>query len=264
MREDRAIQTVSDIKARLQDIDRDSFEVLERALSADARKGVIQALESARKRLDAQDAEKQRLLSLYSFEAEVAEGKLVVGLDEVGRGSLAGPLAVAALVLPTDIIIEGLNDSKKILPHKRKLIAHEIKKHALACELSYIAADEIDAVGMSACLRVAFTRALASVEASGFYPEVILLDGNSLSLDARERNIIKGDGRCASIAAASIVAKVERDAYMEQLAAHYPEYGFEANKGYGSGDHIAAIKQHGLCPEHRKSFCTSFLQESLF
>ena len=117
---------------------------------------------------------------------------------------------------------------------------------------------------MSACLRRAFCRAVERVEAAGVHPDVILLDGNPLHLDERECNLIKGDARSASIAAASIIAKVERDALMVKLGERYPEYDFASNKGYVSAEHIDAIKRLGLTPVHRASFCTSLAQQSLF
>lgn len=243
---------------------RAEFEVLERALCADTRKGVLNALESARKRLTDQEVEEARLDALYAFEYDLSAGKLTVGLDEVGRGPLAGPLAVGAVVLDQSVRIEGLDDSKRIPEARRIEIAHEIKKHALAWTVQYIEPDEIDAAGMTLSLRMAFTRAVAAIEAAGQIPECILLDGNPLHLDPREVNVIKGDSKCASIAAASIVAKVERDALMVGYAREYPSYGFERCKGYASPDHVAAIKQFGLTPLHRRSFCGSFMQESLF
>ncbi|MGI6106186.1 MAG: ribonuclease HII [Raoultibacter sp.] len=258
------IQTVDDIKARLQNADQEELAVMERALEADTRKGVIVALERARRRIEAQQREEQRLRSLYEYEDSLTAGKMALGLDEVGRGSVAGPLAVGAVVLNKDSHICGLDDSKKIAAPMREAIAAEIKEKAVFWTVCYVEAEEIDAVGMSACLRIAFRRAIAACETSGVIPETILLDGNALSLDEREINVVKGDARCASIAAASIVAKVERDSLMKSLAEKYPAYGFDASKGYASADHIAAIQTYGLSPQHRKSFCTSFLQEKLF
>ena len=117
---------------------------------------------------------------------------------------------------------------------------------------------------MTASLLLAFRRAVAHIEEAGVHPDVVLLDGNPLRLDEREVNVVKGDGKCASIAAASIVAKVERDALMCRYAEEYPEYGFDACKGYASAAHIEAIKRYGLTPIHRATFCTAFTQASLF
>lgn len=256
--------TVAEIKLRLQKADEAELAVLERSLIADTRKGVKAALQTARRRVEAQAAEERRLAGMYNFERTLTEGALAVGLDEVGRGPLAGPLAVGAVVLPDDVRIAGLNDSKQIKPGDREVIAAQIKQKALAWTVQYVEAPDIDALGMTASLIDAFTRAIAVIEKAGVSPEVVLLDGNPLHLDKREINVVKGDGKCASIAAASIVAKVDRDALMRTYAERYPEYGFDSCKGYASAAHIEAIKKHGLCPIHRATFCHAFVQESLF
>ncbi len=260
-------QTVADIRRRLQIADEQEFAVLERSLVADTRKGVRDAVEVARRRIEAERAERERLSGLYAYQQELADehnATLVVGLDEVGRGPLAGPLAVGAAVLPPDPLIDGLNDSKQLKPQQRERIAKAIKQTALAWTVEFIEAADIDACGMTASLVMAFRRAVAHIEQAGFVPDLILLDGNPLHFDKREINIVKGDGKCASIAAASILAKVERDALMCDLAKQYPEYGFDVCKGYASPAHIEAIKRYGLTPIHRATFCTAFTQETLF
>ena len=259
--------TVQEIKAQLAVADEAKFAVLERALAADTRKGVRQAVEVARRRLQAEAVERERLAGLYSFQREIAEsrgGKVILGLDEVGRGCVAGPLAVGGVVLSDDCVIEGLNDSKQIPAPKRERIAEQVKERAVAWTVQYVQPDIIDAVGMTASLVNAFRSAIAAIEEMDVVPDVVLLDGNPLHLDSREVNVIKGDARCASIAAASVVAKVTRDALMCELAHEYPQYGWGECKGYASAKHIEAIKTYGLSPLHRASFCTSFLQESLF
>ena len=261
---DQRRQTVQDIVSRLQKADAESFAVLERSLASDTRKGIQQALKRARHRLQAQAAEQQRLEELYTLQAQAADGGVSVGLDEVGRGPLAGPLTVAAVVLPEAPHIAHLNDSKQLSASRREEVAAAVKDVAIAWSVQHIAPEDIDDAGMSACLRRAFGRAVAAVETAGVAIDVVLLDGNPLHFDVRERTFIKGDARLACIAAASVVAKVERDELMTQAAQTYPVYGFDRNKGYGSAEHIAAIKKYGLCPLHRRSFCHSFVQESLF
>ena len=259
--------TVQEIRNMLAQADAATFNVLERSLLADQRKGVQQALAVARRRLQAQQVEHERIERLYAYQRQLAQqrdAQVVVGLDEVGRGSIAGPLAVGAVVLPDDVPIEGLNDSKQVLPEKRREIAQAIKDVALAWTVQYIEPSVIDATGMTASLVMAFRRALQAIEAMGVQPDIVLLDGNPLRMDPREVNVVKGDTRCASIAAASIIAKVERDDLMCAYAQQYPAYGWDECKGYASPHHIAAIKEHGLTPLHRVSFCTSFMQESLF
>ena len=149
-------------------------------------------------------------------------------------------------------------------PEKRERIAKEVKEIALAWDIEHIAPAFIDEHGMSASLRTAFARAVAAVEGRGFVLDCVLLDGNPLGIDSREHNVVKGDAKCASIAAASIIAKVERDALMCEYAEQFPGYGFESNKGYASAEHISAILELGLSPLHRASFCRAWTQESLF
>ena len=256
--------TISDIKERLQKVDQKNFDILERSLAADTRKGVQNALKATKARLETEHLEEMRLQKMYDFEHGLCDGGVCVGMDEVGRGPIAGPLAIGAVVLPPNPMIQKLNDSKKIKEALREEIALEIKKHALAWNVQYIEAEEIDAAGMSICLRMAFTRALQAIEAKGIPFDKVLVDGNPLGIDSREINVIKGDGCCASIAAASIVAKVERDHLMKEYARQFPQYGFDSCKGYASSEHIAALKKYGFSPIHRKSFCTNFFQETLF
>lgn len=259
--------TVPEIRRKLQQATAEEFAVLERSLVADTRKGVRQAVEVARRRIEAEAAEAARLAGLYAFERELAAergGSVVLGLDEVGRGPLAGPLAVGGVVLDHGDMIAGLNDSKQVPADEREDVAAAVRERALAWTVQYVEPAEIDRMGMTAALRDAFGRAIAAVEESGVAVDVVLLDGNPLHLDKREVNVVKGDGKCASIAAASLVAKVARDRLMEEYDAQYPGYGFVGNKGYGSEAHMAAIREKGLCPIHRRSFCGAFAQESLF
>jgi ribonuclease HII len=257
-------QTAASIAQRFRHADEAEFAVLERSFAADTRKTVQAAMAAARKRLDALAAERERVSAMYALQREIAKGGVCVGLDEVGRGPLAGPLAVGAVVLPETPLIGGLNDSKQVKPGNREALAARIREHALAWTVCYVEPCDIDAAGMGASLRVAFTRAIREIEAQGIALDAILLDGSPLHLDVRERSIVKGDAKCASIAAASIVAKVARDELMVQYDREYPQYGFAANKGYGSTEHQRAIREHGLCPIHRASFCSSLLQDTLF
>ncbi|MDO4443574.1 MAG: ribonuclease HII [Slackia sp.] len=257
-------QTLAEIRAVLGAANEEEWAEWSRLLEHDERKGVKQALASARRRLDAASAEEKRLAGMYDFQREMAGGSLAAGLDEVGRGPVAGPLTVAAVVLPDEPRIAGLNDSKQIKPECRDDIAAEVKRCALAWSIEHIPPAWIDEHGMAASLRTAFSRALAAVDTQLGGIDCVLLDGNALGLDPRERNVVKGDARCASIAAASVIAKVERDAMMREYAKAYPAYGFDSNKGYASAEHIAAIEKHGLSPLHRATFCRAWTQESLF
>lgn len=257
-------QTAASIANRYRLADEREYQVLEQCFAADTRKTVQNARKAARKRLDAEIEEKVRSRKMYEFQSSLAQGGVVVGLDEVGRGPLAGPLCVAAVVLPEEPIIMGLNDSKQLTHQRREELSQTILEQCRAWSIQFIEPHEIDAAGMSSSLRVAFRRAIADIESQGVSVDVVLLDGNPMKIDDREINVIKGDGKCASIAAASIIAKVARDSLMVSHAAEYPEYGFDSNKGYGSAQHIEAIEKFGLTPLHRVSFCGAFTQDSLF
>lgn len=263
--------SIDEVAAMLDGCDRDTFESCREALRSDTRKGIVSLLARAEKRLAAEEAEMARLEGMYAHERALAEARgaaVWVGLDEVGRGPLAGPVAAGAVVLDAGTRIPGLNDSKQVPPEARKQIARRIKDEAIAWAVSFVDNGFIDAHGMTAALRRAFSEVLASVEQrlcqAGMAVDLVLLDGNPLGFDAREVNVVKGDATCASIAAASIIAKVDRDALMEEYARMYPQYGWESNKGYASDAHRRAIEEYGLSPLHRASFCTSFTQLSLF
>ena len=257
--------SIADIQDQLRTVSAQAFPALEARLMQDDRKGVQRALASARKRLEKEALEQQRLAELYRFEQEIAAGKAVVGLDEVGRGPLAGPLSVGAVVLdPAAEAIYGLNDSKQIKETQRPTIAEAIKQAARAYAVVHIPPQDIDEYGIMACLRSAFMQAVVRIEEQGVQVDVILLDGNPLGIDEREVNVVKGDAKCASIAAASVIAKVERDALMVAYDAEYPGYDLAASKGYGSAAHRQAIEEKGLSPIHRASFCANFIQERLF
>lgn len=258
---------IPEIKQMLAQADEKSFSAIERSLAADTRKGVVFALDAARKRIEREREEQERLQGMYTFEQGLLDrlgSGVSVGLDEVGRGPLAGPLTIGAVVLDLSSHIEGLNDSKQLSESRRQELSVIIKREALAWAIVHIEPEEIDSFGMTACLRLAFSKAIAEID--GLMPDVdaVLLDGNPLHLDAREQNVIKGDAKCPSIAAASIIAKVERDDLMKELALSYPQYGFEIHKGYGTQMHRDAIKQYGLCEIHRRSFCSEFTQQTLF
>ncbi|MDR3136405.1 MAG: ribonuclease HII [Coriobacteriales bacterium] len=205
----------------------------------------------------------QRDQELYEplYRAGVGDGAIVIGLDEVGRGALAGSLTVAAVALPLEPRVFGLDDSKRLSARKREELLVQIKAVALAIGIAHIQPSQIDAQGMAACLPQAFAAALAATD---LVPDLVLVDGRPLGIHPAEHAIIKGDRKVACIAAASIVAKVCRDALMVEAADIHDNYGWRSNKGYGSAAHIAAIREWGLSPLHRSSFCGSFLQASLF
>lgn len=200
-----------------------------------------------------------RVPDLYLLERVFRESGvlLLCGVDEAGRGPLAGPVCAGAVVLDPSKPIEGLNDSKKLSPKRREILFSEITAKALAFGVGWAGPEEIDAINILQATFVAMRRA---VEALGIAPEMALVDGNrDPGLGIPTQCMIKGDGSYASIAAASILAKVSRDQVMCELARQYPEYGFEVHKGYPTKAHRAAILEHGPSPVHRRTFLKKLL-----
>lgn len=177
----------------------------------------------------------------------------VCGVDEAGRGPLAGPVCAAAVILPPDLVIEGLNDSKKLTDKRRRALYDVITEQALAYGIAFASEQEIDEINI---LQATFLAMRRAVEQLRLRPELALVDGNR-EPDFGEipvRTIIKGDSLSANIAAASILAKVTRDRFMEEQDAIYPQYGFALHKGYGTQAHYATLRAHGPCPIHRRTF----------
>ena len=178
--------------------------------------------------------------------------KYICGVDEVGRGPLAGPVVCAAVIMPLDDLIEGVDDSKKVAVKKREKIAETIREKAIACHICRIEPQIIDEINILQATKLCMKRA---VEGLSVKPDFVLTDGNmTLDIDIPQESIVKGDALSYSIGAASIAAKVFRDKIMDEYALIYPGYGFEKNKGYGTADHIKGIKEAGLCAIHRRSF----------
>jgi ribonuclease HII len=259
----RDTRSVAEIRALLTELSGDALRSAMRSLSGDERAGVQQALASARTREAARCREDARLDALYDSEVRLSrEGYAVVaGVDEVGRGALAGPLSAGACVLPHEPRITGLNDSKKLSPARREELALVIKEVCVCWSVGHVTAQEVDALGVSAALRRAMGRALAGLRLE---PDHIIVDGLPVGLAPFETAVVKGDSRVAAIAAASILAKVTRDALMCDLARAHPGYGFEINKGYGTSQHLDAIRAVGASPVHRRSFLAGGTMDSLF
>lgn len=223
----------------------------------DPRIQVQKACERALKRLAKEKAEHERVDGMYRLMAELGGKGVIVGVDEVGRGSVAGPLTVCAVCLPMEPRIWGLNDSKQLTPAKREALASRIAQEAVAIGLYHVSPERIDTIGMASSLREAVAGAVAD---TGLDPDCVLMDGNPLGAVPNERDVVHGDATVACIAAASIVAKVTRDEMMVELDAEYPGYHLGQSKGYASPDHIKAIQDLGLSPVHRVSFCGNFLK----
>ena len=211
------------------------------------------------------EKELERLNQIKKIEEELYENGTtsIAGIDEAGRGPLAGPVVVACVVMPRDSMIEGVNDSKKVSEKKREKLYEEITNEALGYGVGIISQEEIDRINILNATKEGLTLAIKNLETDlqeknrDFQkPEIILVDALT-KIDTDHipyRSIIKGDSKSYSIAAASIIAKVTRDRIMRQWDEVYPMYGFEKHKGYGTAAHITAIKEHGLCPLHRRSF----------
>ena len=194
------------------------------------------------------------MTELWELENEIyAEGfSLICGVDEAGRGPLAGPVYAAAVILPRDAVIDGLNDSKKLTEKKRDALFDVITERALTYGIASASVEEIEEFNILNATFLAMNRAVAKLAPA---PELALIDGNrNTGIAMPSRCIVKGDSRCADIAAASILAKVSRDRYMLNLAEKYPQYRFEQHKGYGTKLHYEALREYGPSPEHRPSF----------
>lgn len=201
------------------------------------------------------EKEEQRLIELKQIEQGIYnDGKeLICGIDEAGRGPLAGPVVVAAVIMPKDSMIEGVNDSKKVSEKKREILYEKIIDEAISYGVGIIDQKEIDRINILNATKEGLTMAVQELNPK---PDLIIVDAlNKIdTLGIPYKSIIKGDAKCYSIAAASIIAKVTRDRIMRQWDEVYPQYGFSKHKGYGTSEHIKAIKEYGLCPLHRLSF----------
>lgn len=195
----------------------------------------------------------ETMLDMYKYERSlVGDRTPYCGVDEAGRGPLAGPVCAAAVILPEGLVIPGLNDSKKLTAKKRDALYDIICDTAVAFGIAFATVDEIEALNIKGATYLAMERAIADM---GPAPVLALVDGNdknTLSIPAVK--VVKGDSLCASIAAASVLAKVTRDCYMDDLDALYPQYGFAKHKGYGTAAHYAALREYGPSPVHRPTY----------
>lgn len=198
-------------------------------------------------------------VDLWEIEDSLREKGIVCGVDEAGRGPLAGPVCAAAVILPPHCEIPGLNDSKKLSDKKRRALFPLIQEKAIAYGIAFATEQEIDEINILQTTFLAMRRAIDQLEGKA---DFALIDGNrETDFGIPSMTVVGGDSKCASIAAASILAKVTRDEYMERLALEYPAYGFEVHKGYGTRRHYAALTEHGMCPAHRRSFLKKFYGE---
>lgn len=243
---------------------REEFLKLIEVMQRDKRTNVRKLAESILKGMEKHRKEVQRVKNLYDFDRNFGNYDYIAGVDEVGRGPLAGPIVAAAVILDlknNDLseLILGLNDSKKLSSKVRKELSVLIREKALSFSIVEIDNNKIDELGIAYCNNKAFKDCSNLLK---FQPDLVLSDGYSIKdFNLKNEHVIKGDTKSASIACASIIAKVYRDELMEKYSKIYPQYGFENNVGYGSQQHIDAIKTYGICPLHRKSFLRGILAD---
>lgn len=205
------------------------------------------------------DVEEKRLEEMLKIENDLYEKgyKLIAGVDEAGRGPLCGPVVAAAVILPENYKIEGVNDSKKLSEKKREMLYDKIINEAVAVGVGISDVDVIEKVNILNATKMAMKEAISKLSVK---PDFVLIDGNQMiDIDIEASTVVSGDAKSESIASASIIAKVTRDRMLYDYDKVYPEYGFAKHKGYGTKAHIAAIKEYGLTPIHRPSFCTKFV-----
>ncbi len=225
--------------------------------SEDTRASVIKELEKANGRYQKYQAELARTYALSEYERKYSDFTYVCGIDEVGRGPLAGPVVAGAVILPKDCDILYINDSKKLSEKKREELYDIIMDKAIATGIGYASVERIDEINI---LQATFEAMREAISKLGVLPDILLNDAVTIpKVDIKQVPIIKGDAKSISIGAASIIAKVTRDRLMVDYDMVFPEYGFASNKGYGSAQHIEAIKKYGPCPIHRRTFIGNFI-----
>ena len=224
---------------------------------SDERSGVQQLVQRAQKRLDALEIERERLMAMHQYEEQYKDCQAICGIDEAGRGPLAGPVVAAAVILPKDCEILYLNDSKQLSAKKRELLYDEIMEKAVAVGVGYATPQRIDEINILQATYEAMRMAIGNLKVQ---PDLLLNDAVTIpGVDIRQVPIIKGDAQSVSIAAASIIAKVTRDRLMVEYDAVMPGYDFAANKGYGTKKHIEGLKELGPSPIHRMTFIKKYI-----
>ncbi len=245
--------SVAMIRGALGAAPREQLPALIALHETDRRPGVLSAVSVARRRLARDLAECERLKALAEAERRMVDAgvTLVAGVDEVGRGALAGPVSAGACIFTRDVMIPGLDDSKRLTPIVRQRLSTEILAVAVSCAVGHASPAEIDTIGIGPATVLAMRRALDGLSVA---PEHVLVDGRAVDVGRPSTAIVRGDATVRAIAAAAILAKVARDALMVELDVVHAGYGLAGNKGYGSADHLAAIAELGPSPIHRRSF----------
>ena len=252
-------ESIKEIDSRLKMAEDAEREQLMKVYAPDDRAGVQKLLEKYRKQKEKLLAEKERLAKMRQYEEKYADYAFICGIDEVGRGPLAGPVVAGAVILPKECEILYINDSKKLSAAKRDELYDEIMDKAVAVGLGMASPARIDEINI---LQATYEAMRKAVEQLSVVPDLLLNDAVTIpEMPYRQVPIVKGDAKSVSIAAASVIAKVTRDRLMMQYDKILPEYGFAQNKGYGSQSHIEALKRVGASPIHRRSFIKNFISE---
>ncbi len=248
---------INEIKAEFKNASMEQLNDLIQLYQPDERVSVKKLVNNAQKKLNLFEKEKLRTYEMQKYERENQSCRYICGIDEVGRGPLAGPVVACAVILPKDVDIYYLNDSKQLSEKKREALYGEIMEKAISVGIGFADEKCIDEINILQADYVAMRIALSKLSVK---PDILLNDAVTIpEVDIPQVNIIKGDTKSVSIAAASIVAKVTRDRFMVEMDKKYPGYDFASNKGYGSAKHIAAIKELGPCEIHRRSFIKNFI-----
>ncbi|MBQ9990447.1 MAG: ribonuclease HII [Lachnospiraceae bacterium] len=250
-------EKLSSIRERFTHTPTEGLQELILLYQEDERAGVKLEIEKARKRLLQLQKEKERTAALWKYEHQYREYRSICGIDEVGRGPLAGPVVAGAVILPADCGILYINDSKKLSEKKREELYKEIMEQAVAVGIGMAAPQRIDEINILNATYEAMREAISKLSVP---PDILLNDAVTIpGINCRQVPIIKGDAKSISIGAASIIAKVTRDRMMVEYDGIFPEYGFASNKGYGSAEHIRGLKEYGPTPIHRRSFIENFI-----
>lgn len=250
-------ETIKEIKERFSQCSPQMLPEFIASITEDSRAGVIKIRESAEKCWNRYEAEKKRSWQMKEYERKYASCQYICGIDEVGRGPLAGPVVAGAVILPKDCDILYLNDSKQLSAKKREELYDEIMEKAVATGIGLVSHQRIDEINI---LQATYEAMRIAINNLSVKPDLLLNDAVTIpEVTIPQVPIIKGDAKSASIAAASIIAKVSRDRLMEQMDLVYPGYDFIGNKGYGSKRHLEALKTQGPCPIHRSSFLKNIL-----
>ena len=249
-------EKISEIKKKFEAASENELPSLIKEYETDGRKGVDNLIAAANRKIQALENEMARIDAMLEFERKYGEYEFICGIDEAGRGPLAGPVVAGAVILPKDEKILYVNDSKKLSEKKREELYDVIMERAIAVGVGIVDNNRIDEINI---LNATYEAMKMAINNLSIRPDILLNDAVKIpGVDIAQVPIIKGDAKSLSIAAASIIAKVTRDRIMKKYAKQYPEYGFLDNKGYGAKKHIEALERIGACPIHRKTFIKNF------